>query len=191
MNFFLDLFAVLYFILVVPVPVFWLALHGWRPLWRHFGYGVYLLVCAAYLVVLSATLPRLSLFIVQRTSPEAEWFWAGLALILFGCALALRAAATLSLGTMIGIPHVVTCERSLQTKGLYAFVRHPLYLAYMLMALGFAVATGMAAMWFLFFWTVAGLGWVAMVEEKELEECFGATYVKYTRKTAMFIPKVW
>lgn len=191
MTFFLDLAAILYFIFLFPVPLFWLLFHARPSFWRHFGYGAYLLVLAGYLAMMSVTFGTLSTFLTYRSAPDPAWMLAGLALVVFGFAVEVRAATDLSLQLMIGIPHVAKCERSLRTSGLYGFVRHPLYLAYMLMALGLAVATGMTALWFLFFWSVAGLLLVISREERELTKCFGETYRRYAKRTAMLIPRIW
>ena len=80
-------------------------------------------------------------------------------------------------------------EQKLITYGPYAFVRHPSYLAYMLMVIG---VTAVWQMWFtLIPWVVIpGYYLVSKKEEGLLLAHFGDKYRRYMEKVGAFIPKL-
>jgi protein-S-isoprenylcysteine O-methyltransferase Ste14 len=79
---------------------------------------------------------------------------------------------------------------SLNTKGMYSFVRNPLYLGNFLIILGLLLFT--QVWWF----TLVGIAvfWIfyeriIFTEEEFLRGKFGATFVEWSLKTPVFIPK--
>jgi protein-S-isoprenylcysteine O-methyltransferase Ste14 len=109
----------------------------------------------------------------------------GLVLQLIGGILAL--AATLSLGRSFGI---VAANRGIRVAGLYHVVRHPIYLAYLLIFFGFVLAHPSpvnAAV--LVIWTIVQAR-RALAEERLLAEdpayCYYQTRVRYR-----LLPGVW
>jgi protein-S-isoprenylcysteine O-methyltransferase Ste14 len=76
------------------------------------------------------------------------------------------------------------------TRGPYRWIRHPFYLAALLMAAGNALA---AANWFLFaagcvaFILMAGR---SRIEERKLLERFGEEYRVYRERTGRFVPRL-
>lgn len=77
------------------------------------------------------------------------------------------------------------------SRGAFRYVRHPLYLAAMLVYLGLAVSTAslfsllMLAIIFLFY------NYIASYEERLLEIKFGEDYVTYKNRTGKWLPKRW
>jgi protein-S-isoprenylcysteine O-methyltransferase Ste14 len=80
-------------------------------------------------------------------------------------------------------------NHKLVTWGPYRYVRHPSYLGYFLMFLGFFL-----------YWTnmftliplvaIPGYYWVTFDEERLLTQRFGDEYAEYQKKTGRFIPKL-
>lgn len=76
------------------------------------------------------------------------------------------------------------------TTGIYAYVRHPQYLGFLLLTFG------MNLEWMTFFtvllWPIIAVLYyrLAKTEEKYSEELFGDEYVKYKRLVPMFIPRI-
>ena len=114
--------------------------------------------------------------------------WAGVALA--GLGLLIRIAAMAQLGTRFAPVAAMQREHSLETHGLYRYVRHPGYLGAWLAALGGALA----------FRSVLGLplvalmGWLLHVrvvrEEALLERHFGEAYRLYRARTGRFLPRL-
>lgn len=80
--------------------------------------------------------------------------------------------------------------RELVVRGLYRYVRNPMYLSVTLVILGEAMlvrSTDLAIYWVVFF-TLANL-FVVGYEEPYLRRQFGASYDDYTRRVGRWLPR--
>lgn len=116
--------------------------------------------------------------------------WAGVPLVLTG--LAIRGASRLALGKQFSGHVQTTHGHRLIATGIYRFIRHPAYLAFLCLLLGFPLCFG----------SVAGLAWAIgsgvpalvyriRIEEAALEAWFPDEYPQYQRTTPRFIPRLW
>lgn len=110
----------------------------------------------------------------------------GLALGIAG--LALLAWGHRALGRNFSPTLALHADHELVTAGPYAWIRHPLYLAFVLLLAGAGVLTGSAVI------LALGLGLIATVvavrvpqEERLLAEAFGERYRDYERRTPRFL----
>ena len=100
--------------------------------------------------------------------------WVGFGLFLIGLGLAVGAVIQLR-----GVEHIT----HLETQGLFAIFRHPMYTGFVLWIFGWAIYHGAAIS------LIAGLVAVInilnwrKVEEDELESKYGETYLKYRNRT--------
>ncbi len=82
-------------------------------------------------------------------------------------------------------------DHELETRGIYAFVRHPSYLGAILAFVGWALVfrSGLALL------LVPALIWIVVAriaaEEQLLESEFGQSYGDYRRRTRRLIPFVY
>ncbi|SPQ01904.1 conserved membrane hypothetical protein [Candidatus Sulfobium mesophilum] len=83
-------------------------------------------------VFVSYAYPYAQVIYLRRTSGDLAWFEGGLVLVTFGACLSL--ATLLSLGRRFGVRPAL---RGLVTRGPYRFVRHPMYLSYMIADIGY------------------------------------------------------
>ena len=103
--------------------------------------------------------------------------------ILVALGIIVRALAAKELGSTRQIEALVT-------SGIYGKTRNPIYLAVALVVVGAALvseallAVGWAAA------SVAALYWLAKREERDLEQAFGETYLKYKQDVPMFWPRI-
>jgi len=114
--------------------------------------------------------------------------WAGVALVAAG--LALRMLAMVQLGSRFSPQVALQREHTLETRGLYARIRHPGYLGAALATLGAALAFGSAV----------GLMGVALMgaalhlrmeqEEEMLARRFGEDYARYRAGTGRLLPRL-
>lgn len=111
----------------------------------------------------------------------------GLLLVLAGSGLFL--AVTRALGRHFSTSLHLREDHRLVTQGPYRWIRHPMYLAYLLSWTGFLLLTGNVL--------AVGAGIIAFVlamvvrvgrEEAMLEAAFGAEWVAYRERTGRFLP---
>jgi len=121
--------------------------------------------------------------------PGGLWLrWAGVALSAAG--LALRIAAMAQLGSRFSPLVTVQREHPLETRGVYARVRHPGYLGSWLCAFGAMLAFGSALGLLPLAPFTALIGARARREEALLERHFGNAYRSYRERTGAFVPRL-
>ena len=128
---------------------------------------------------------RLALWPLPGGAP-LRWF----GVVLSGAGLGVRIAAMAQLGSRFSPLLAVQRKHALETRGLYARIRHPGYLGALLAALGGALAFGSAvalplvAAMGLLLWARAGR------EETMLERHFGTAYVNYRARSGRLLPRL-
>ncbi len=114
--------------------------------------------------------------------------WSGVALSAGG--FALRIAAMARLGSRFS-PYVeVQQGQTLETRGLYAWVRHPGYLGAWLASLGAAMAFGSALGLAPVLVFGVLLAWRAGREDAMLERHFGESFREYRARTGGILPRL-
>lgn len=79
----------------------------------------------------------------------------------------------------------------LTTNGPFRFLRHPIYMALNLLALGSALWVPTATVWAAFILVVIGSYLRAHAEEAVLARAFGRAYVDYCARTKRFLPGLY
>jgi protein-S-isoprenylcysteine O-methyltransferase Ste14 len=127
-------------------------------------------------------------FILDPSSIQLLLFLPGLGLIAIGIAVALLASRVISVSTVADMRTDRMSE--LVTDGIYARVRHPLYLATILLLLGLGLLYPFPVV------TVFVLSLCVYVligsyfEEKKLITHYGQAYLDYKQQAGFIIPKV-
>ncbi len=112
----------------------------------------------------------------------------GASLFLLGIFLIFSALFQLGLPNAFNPPQK---KRKLGKEGVYAVLRHPIYLGEFLWCLGWAIifkaswAILVTPIWLFMLLTIA------LLEEKLLEREYGEEYRQYKQKVAFFIPGIW
>jgi len=136
---------------------------------------------------------------LETTWPAHTWFlrwplveaarWIGLPVAVAGLALLWRTHR--ALGADFSPTLMVREEAQLVTWGPYARVRHPMYVAYLVI---FAGAGLLVANWAIFLLGAAVIGLLMSVrlrkEEAMLREAFGRSYEEYERRVPRFLPRL-
>lgn len=187
-----DVLAFLYAVLYLPAPVFWLIIHPAIHFWRRFGnrsFWVALPVWLASAVVLVLLRHRVFGERIHRSVFTAV---IGAALVAFGFWLGERVHRDFGWCRLGGLPEVnpARYQGGVVDWGVYARVRHPRYLHYMLSFAGFAFLTGARGIFVLAIATVLMYLIVAPLEERELREHYGEEYDAYTRAVPRFLPRL-
>jgi protein-S-isoprenylcysteine O-methyltransferase Ste14 len=112
--------------------------------------------------------------------------WAGLALTVAGCSLAVAAAGRFVLrGTTL---HPTGHPARLVVSGAHARSRNPMYLSLTVVYVGLALALGRAWPLVLVVLPWASMNWAVIpFEEARLRETFGKDYVDYRRRVRRWI----
>lgn len=82
-------------------------------------------------------------------------------------------------------------SHSLATAGPYARIRHPQYVAFVLILLGFLFQWPTILTLVMFPFLLVMYGRLAIVEEREMRTQFGAEYDRYAAQTPRFLPKLF
>jgi prolipoprotein diacylglyceryltransferase/protein-S-isoprenylcysteine O-methyltransferase Ste14 len=153
---------------------------------------------ACYLLVFWIVLPAFLFVTGFRLDKLVPFEWVpGKRSLLFGWMLVLSGTAlmTTSIGQLWfqgkGLPISHLPPPEFVARGLYRYLRHPLYVGYTAVIAGVSVLLGS-------FWSLTAsttllvLGWIGYAffyEEPILDLRFGESYREYRRKTALLLPK--
>jgi protein-S-isoprenylcysteine O-methyltransferase Ste14 len=188
----LDVAAFIYSLLLFPAPFFWLLIHPTIDFWRRQGtraYWVALPVWAAVDCILFFVRP---LLYARRLDRSLVLWGLGLVLIALAVWLDRRVLRQFSVRRIVGLPeiHPERGTGEVVRGGIYAHLRHPRYLEYILTFFGLALLTGALGIFALAIVTCLMYLIVAPLEERELRDRYGAAYEAYAREVPRFIPRL-
>ncbi len=161
----------------------WPHLYNWYRLF----YTLLSTILFIGIVIQALFLPKTLLF-----SPSQFMEYAGYMVATAGVMILLKSVKEISLGSFFGLTNRANTDSDLQlvATGLYAQVRHPLYLGLLLIFIGYFLVSG----------TLAGLIHLACLtvylpigiffEEKNLIYQFGEGYRTYSREVPAFFPRL-
>lgn len=109
-----------------------------------------------------------------RTALSVALHYAGLVILVAGLILAI--GALVQLRGVENIQHLVT-------SGLFARLRHPMYVGFVAWIIGWSVFHGAAVSFLLGMLTTANILYWRHLEERHLADQFGAGYVSYKQHT--------
>jgi len=186
---FLHWFAGLVLVVELPVPIYWLVLHGGLGFWRKRERGrlpYWLAAGAAW----GPGVWMLYHFRANLFAAADRPLWAivlGVVLMAADVAVLFIVEAQLGGRRLVGQAEL-TGSGALAEGGLYAWVRHPRYLGMMLGVLGVCLLAGSRQLWL-----VAAVWWIAAMviiwlEERELRDRFGAAYAAYAARVPALVP---
>jgi protein-S-isoprenylcysteine O-methyltransferase Ste14 len=75
------------------------------------------------------------------------------------------------------------------TNGLYSWIRHPLYVALMLLMIGLSLVSGLSWFWLLTLLSIPFFIKIAKKEETNMVQQFGDQYREYMKSTGRFFPR--
>jgi len=189
----LDVLAFIYALLFFPAPVFWLLIHSGIRFWRRVGNRALLWIAAPLWAANAAALEALhSRLFAERIPRNAFTAAAGAALVIAGLAIGHHVHRVFGLKRLGGLPEVSPgrYRRDVVERGVYAYVRHPRYLEYMLSFAGWSLLTGARGILVLAIASVLMYSFVAPLEERELRNERGEAYSAYARAVPRFIPRL-
>jgi len=157
-------------------------------LWALFKTAVFTLVVPGSVGVL---IPRFVLLDTGGTYrlPAAEWRWIGLVPLVAGACTYFKCAWDFAV-TGLGTPAPMDMPRRLVAKGLYRFLRNPMYMGVASFVVGQAILFGSVAVgvYIVCVWLICHL-FVVFYEEPTLRRKFGAEYEEYCRRVPRWFPR--
>ena len=187
----IDVLALTYAVLFFPAPFFWLIIHPAIDFWRRFGNRSFAVAPPIWLAFGAALLGHRSLIFAHRLERNVATVALGLILIGLAARLERQVMAEFTVRRLVGIPEMEPHQnvRGVVSRGIYARVRHPRYLLYMLTFFGFAFLTGAGGIFVLAIVSVLMYVIVAPLEERELRRQYGSEYEAYCRAVPRFLPR--
>ena len=123
-----------------------------------------------------------------RLVPRVPAMWTT-GLLLTAAGVALSIWARLSLGSNWSGMVTLKKDHVLVRKGLYRWIRHPIYTGILLGMVGSAMINGHLRGWVGAAVVFTAFYFKARREERFLQEEFGAGFEEHSRQTGMFLPK--
>ena len=128
----------------------------------------------------------------QWLPPHPTWILYAVGILIGGTGMAIRVIGKKTLGKFFTVRVQLQEDHRIVDRGIYARLRHPLYLGFILVWMGPPLLLG-SPIGFLF--TTVPLAAVVLAriprEEALLTEAFGDGYRDYMRRTKRLIPGVW
>jgi protein-S-isoprenylcysteine O-methyltransferase Ste14 len=175
-------------VMYASIPPLWLIVHGGIERWRRRSRMRIMLVWPALWLVLGAATWRWR----ETTLYAPGWSWVA-ALPFFAVGLWVYAVAHKSFTTdqLIGRSELEPewREQHLVATGVHARVRHPIYLAHLVMLSGWSVGSGLAVLFALTAFAIVTGAIMIRWEERELERRFGEAYRAYKERVPAIVPR--
>jgi len=182
-------------ILIMTIPgalPFWISIHPFVHLWRKVG----LRLAYTFHIALLATIAT-GIFLVRKPllsaqlGPYPVLITLAVPIFLLGLFVGIQRRRQMGTKVMMGFPELAPArpDNKLITKGIYARMRNPRYVELLLFLLAYALFTNYLAVYVVFLLTVAGIGLIVWLEEKELRERFGKEFEAYCERVPRFIPR--
>jgi protein-S-isoprenylcysteine O-methyltransferase Ste14 len=177
--------------------MFWMMIHPFAEFWRgrrRNPYGLLVpLWIGLWIVVALVTAPwrHLGLYFLAMTPFPLTWLPA-VALFAIGIWIYRRAGVGFSWSQLGGLPEIRdpgTAGRPLATTGIRARVRHPVYLGHLCETLAWSLGSGLAVCWGLTALAIATGAAMILMEDRELEQRYGADYRRYKENVPAIFPR--
>jgi protein-S-isoprenylcysteine O-methyltransferase Ste14 len=187
----MDAAALGYAILYFPAPIFWLIVHPAIHFWRRFGNRSFWIALPVWSVCGTGLVLLRHWIFAERVSRNAVSAALGASFVTLGLWIGHHVYRQFGWRRLAGLPEMNPDRyaRDLVQSGLYARVRHPRYLEYMLIFVGLSLLTGAAGIFLLAIVTILLYYIVAPLEERELRKQYGAVYEAYARAVPRFVPR--
>jgi protein-S-isoprenylcysteine O-methyltransferase Ste14 len=188
-----HVFALLWLVSLLPLLLFWIALHPFVAFWRRMGLGATYTILVAGAIGMGAILFALRRPLLAVEFGTGPLLWA-LTAAAYAVSVAFESQARrhLGMGTLVGVPELrgTSAPEALLTEGIYGKVRHPRYAG---AVFGYVASAFFAN--YLFLWAALPaflllLHTVVLLEERELEERFGDAWRAYAARVPRYVPRL-
>jgi hypothetical protein len=189
---FVDGVALSYLIMILWIPFFWFMFHPAIRHWRRIGNRAFWVALPVWLGFAGALiLAWHRLFAIRLERNALTWIVGG-SLFFASSWLESQTRRTLGLRRLVGLPelHPEDPSPGVARTGVYARVRHPRYLFYMLVLISLALLTGALAIFLLAILNILLYQILAPIEERALLDQYGPDYEAYRQSVPRFVPRL-
>jgi protein-S-isoprenylcysteine O-methyltransferase Ste14 len=185
-----DMLAIAALAVWPVIPLFWIPLHAAPGFFRKLGIITYLMPPLTWLPIVYLVYEARGFLIHYRIVMPFVVQIAGALFLFFGLLLHIWTGRLLGIWGLIGLPEISRkIEGELVTRGPYALVRHPTYLAHTSIFLGVFFITGVIVVGFLTLLDFAVVNAAIIpLEERELIARFGSAYEEYMKRVPRLFP---
>ena len=115
----------------------------------------------------------------------------GIWLLIVGAMLWIRGIFTFGMDNLALLYVYYPEEGKIVNSNIYSVLRHPVYAGVLRVIIGLALLNGNGnSIAFILFAPLGLFGWIRLVEEKELIERFGPSYLDYRKRVPAFWPRL-
>jgi protein-S-isoprenylcysteine O-methyltransferase Ste14 len=115
----------------------------------------------------------------------------GIWLLIIGAALWIRGIFAFGLDNLALLYVYYPKEGKIVDSKIYSILRHPVYAGVLRVIIGLALLNGNGnSIAFILFAPLGLFGWIRLIEEKELIERFGQSYLDYRKRVPAFWPRL-
>jgi protein-S-isoprenylcysteine O-methyltransferase Ste14 len=187
---FLDYIALFYLALLLWIPFYWLVFHAALRFWRRLGNRAFWMALPVWLIFVAGIILTRHELLARRLERNALTWAVGGILFLVASWLDVQTRHAFGWRRLAGLPelHPQHPLCGVIRTGIYARVRHPRYVLYMLMILSMGFLTGAPAIFLLAFLNILMYQILAPLEERKLLDQYGPQYEDYRRLVPRFLP---
>ena len=185
--------GVLFVTSIPPAIVWWFAVHPFVSFWRRLGKrATFTVIGTVYLGSMVALFLIRDPLIGRDLGFSAWQITTGVLFYGLTTALAIQRKRHLTMRILAGVPEIdPTDEKNrLLQEGIYARIRHPRYVEFILGSLALALVINYVGVWIMYAVTVIGILLIIPLEERELRDRFGQAYVEYCARVPRFVPRL-
>jgi protein-S-isoprenylcysteine O-methyltransferase Ste14 len=186
----IDFIALFCLVLFLWIPFYWFVFHPAIGFWRRVGNRAFWVALPVWLIFAAGIIIARHQLLAWRLERNVLTWAVGGVLFIVASWLDVQTRHALGWRRLAGLPELNPEHRlcGVIRTGIYARVRHPRYLLYMLMILSMAFLTGAQAIFLLAFLNILMYLILAPLEERKLLDQYGPQYEDYRRSVPRFMP---
>ncbi len=191
MNTFRYVVAVLIGVTVPPAIAYWFIVHPFAGFWRKLGARTSFTILMVLLVLgIYGCWTQRARIVGQDLGTSVPLLVVGIGLYVVAAWLDRRTRRKLRLSILFGLPELRNTgdASALLSDGIYARIRHPRYLSFLIGCTGMALMAQYLGTYVLVALCFPALLLLARVEERELVARFGSVYEAYRARVPAFLP---
>lgn len=184
--------AVLLAISLPPSILYWFLIHPFIGFWRRRGLRATVVFLAVFYLVSAAVLiPFRKTLVGRDLGTSLPLLLAALPLLVVSGVVSRKRRRHLSFRTLAGVPEIAPEEHGigLIREGIYARIRHPRYLDFILGLTGWSLFANYAGLYVVTAVSIGLLLVIVEIEERELRQRYGPAYDDYSARVPRFIPR--